>query len=84
MMKQLGKQNNRKMYNTATADYMAYRKGGTGDSTYYEILYKTNRGDFFINGRGGKLTRWNGVENIIEISGDALKHWLTQAKGGTK
>ena len=84
MMKQLGKPNHRKMYNTDTADYIAYRKGGAGDSMYYESLYETKRGDFFIHGRGGNLTRWNGTENIIEISGDALKHWLAQAKGGSK
>ena len=82
MMKQLGKPENRKMYNTATAQKVASVHGGCGETRFYEVLYKTKRGDFFIHGKGGVLTKWKGKENLMEIEGRALNHWLGIEKGG--
>jgi len=81
MMKQLGKPGNRKMYNTETAEAVAYRYGGSGEKRYHEVLYKTKREDYFIHGKGGTLTKWNGAENLCEISGDALRYWKEQSRG---
>lgn len=77
MKKQLGSPGNRKMYNTDTAKAVFNRSGGRGEGRFYETLYKTKRGDYFIHGKGGVLTRWNGGEDLIEIEGKALKHWLS-------
>ena len=76
MKKLLGKP--RKMYNTDTASIVGMRRGGSGESKFKEILYQTTRGDYFIHGNGGELTKWARGENLVEISGEALKYWLRQ------
>lgn len=76
----LGKPGSRKMYNTATATKLASFIGGVGDRRVVEDLYQSPRGDFFLHGRGGILTKWAGRERLEEISGAAMEHWKAKAK----
>lgn len=79
MKKILGKTGSRKQFNSDTAEVMASITRGTGPRKTRETLYKTPRGDFFIMGHGGPLTRWGGRTNIIEIEGAALEFWKEKA-----
>jgi hypothetical protein len=76
MKKQLGKPGNRKMFNTNTGEKLMEVRSGSGKSRYLEALYKTSKGDYFIHGRGGPLTRWNDREDIIEVSMRQANFWL--------
>lgn len=78
-----------KLYNTETALELAeYWNGvGLGDFNYcLEILYKTAKGNYFLYGKGGPLTRysvrsartWSGGEEIIEYSRVEALEWLSQ------
>ena len=52
---------NGKMYNTETAEKIATDESscGRGDFNWYEeTLYKTQKGNYFITGKGGPMSRW--------------------------
>lgn len=51
---------NGKRYNTETAEEIAHDWwGGGNDFRHYdETLYRTPRGNFFLAGSGGPLSRW--------------------------
>lgn len=76
MKKQLGKTNNRKMFNTETGIVRGRSRGGSGERKYSETLYRTNRFDYFLHGKGGKLTRWEGKEDIVELTDKQATFWL--------
>ena len=53
---------NGKTYNTETAAKIASAKSKLGKSNpsfWDETLYKTRRGNLFLRGEGGVLTRWS-------------------------
>ena len=64
------------MYNTETAELIGRSMTGSGSSRAVEKLYKTRRGDHFIHGKGGELSRWDGGENIIEVDDSQVRNWL--------
>ena len=49
-----------RLYNTATAEKIAeYASGGNGDfRAVSEALYRTQKGNWFLAGAGGPMTRW--------------------------
>ncbi len=49
-----------RMYNSETADLVgSLSRGGTSDFQYERTgLYRTKRGQFFLAGEGGALSRW--------------------------
>ncbi len=65
----------RRQLNTNTSDKVNTAKNGRGAFHRVEILYRTSRGEHFIHGTGGSLTRWNGREDLVLLSDKALKHW---------
>ena len=82
MKKQLGKPGHRKMYNTETARKLSRSTGGRKKTSYTEILFQTPKGDYFLAGNGGVLTRWEGKPGIVEMTPEAAKFWAK--KNGTK
>ena len=64
-----------KMYNVSTAILMGRVSQGTGDNKFKETLYQTPGGDYFLHGRGGDLTRWEGKEDLIAITPLTAKNW---------
>jgi len=86
MKKQIGKPGQRKMYNTATATPIATIEDtkSIDQFRYKETLYKTERGDYFLHGKGGALTKWEGREDIHAIEGEALKFWLEHKRRKVK
>lgn len=65
----------RRLFNTRTSTLLATVSGGRASSKFVEKLYLSQRGEYFIHGAGGSLTRYNGEEDIREISDNALTHW---------
>lgn len=65
----------RRLFNTRTATLLATVRKGRGEEKYTEKLYLSLRGEYFIHGSGGTLTRYNGAEDIRELTGNALDHW---------
>lgn len=45
---------------------------------YFEELFRTGHGSWFLAGSGGALTRYHG-ERIIPISNQEARAWLEQA-----
>ena len=69
-----------KAYNTATADEVCeitphdHRNLYTSDFTHETThLYKTEKGQWFIAGSGGALTRWATRNGNGRLAGDGLK-----------
>jgi hypothetical protein len=53
---------NRKTYNTETAEQLAYASSGgsTSDFSYWEeTLHRTQKGNYFLHGEGGPLSRYS-------------------------
>lgn len=78
-----------KLYNTETAEQLAEYWNGLSHMDFgfcIEVLYKTPKGNYFLNGEGGPLTRysvrsaktWSGGEDIIEYSREEALEWLSQ------
>lgn len=78
---------NGKRYDTNTATFVAkYGRGlGRGDfSNYDEELYRTPRGNWFLAGEGGPMTKYSrpcgnmtsGGSGIIPLSPDEARSWL--------
>ncbi len=78
---------NKVIYNTEKSEFMASYDNGLGyldQSHFYEGLYKTKNGTYFINGCGGLRTKYaesiwdrtSGLETIILISEDEAIEWL--------
>lgn len=65
---------NRKVYNTGTATIVADWSATSGEK---ETLMRSFRGDHFIVGSGGPLSRWKGETGIVAITIDAAKYWLS-------
>ena len=80
---------NGRKYDTETAEYIASTGFGySGDFRYWsEDLYKTEKGNWFIAGEGGPLTRYavstgdgtSGSERIIPLSKQEVLEWLESA-----
>jgi len=64
-----------KRFNTDNANKLASVTRGSGGSRFTENLYISPRGDYFLHGKGGPLTRWNG-EGIVSISIETAQHWM--------
>lgn len=66
----------RKMYNVDNASMVAMVNSGRGATRCKETLFRTHsRGDYFLLGRGGAQTRWNGSEDIVAVSVAQANHW---------
>ena len=76
-----------KRYDTETAKRVAkYRNGlGRGDfRNYNEELYRTPRGNWFLAGEGGPMTKYSqpcgdmtsGGEGIIPLTPEEARSWL--------
>lgn len=87
----------RKLYDTATATKIHgwWNGYGTGDFKHLsEDLYRTAKGNYFILGDGGAMTRYsvdagNGStggssDNIIPISREEAMDWLEAHDGSEK
>ncbi len=75
------------MYNTETATALAKYTApyNCGDfNRYVEVLYKTKKGAYFLEGEGGPMSKyaqsygngWSGGSGIIAISADEAFEWL--------
>ena len=82
---------NGKRYDTEKAEEIASAgSGGTGNDwrSYYETLFRTPRGKWFLAGSGGPLTKYAerngsermGSEGIIPLNEDEVRDWL-EAEG---
>jgi hypothetical protein len=80
---------NRKTYNTETADEIAYYRNNynCGDFNHYEeTLYRTKKGNYFLHGRGGPLSKyaepydggWSGSSDVVPISEEDVINWLEE------
>ena len=80
---------NRKVYNTETAILIAeWDNGIYGNDfrSYYENLYKTKKGAWFLKGSGGPASPYSktsgntsyGSSNIIPLSESGVKNWLEE------
>lgn len=66
-----------KVYDTDTADVIAERYHGKGSDGYFEILFRTPKGRFFLGGAGGAASPW--AESVE--TGGCTYSWCTE-KGG--
>jgi len=64
-----------KTYNTKTGIHVAYHLAGRGDTKICESLYHTLDGNYFLHGRGGSLTKWNGGEDIVALTVPQAEEW---------
>jgi len=72
------KQVNRKQFNTKTATPLGKARGGRGEFRFNETLYVSPKGDFYLHGKGGTATRWNGGENVIELLPEVKNVWVAR------
>ncbi len=88
---------NRTVYNTETAELIHEWWNGYGTSDFKhmsEDLYKTKKGNFFLLGSGGAMTKYsvdcgNGStggssNNVIPISKEGAIDWLESHDGSEK
>lgn len=84
----------KKIYNTETSNELFYvsnkEKEKYRTNQFEEALYKTDKGNYFMAGRGGPCTRWRQIderidridfiegEGIIPISEYLAIAWLTK------
>lgn len=80
---------NRKTYNTETATEITKYWNGlsyTDFGYFYETLYRTKKGNWFLHGEGGPLTKYSrnvgnmktGGDDIIPINENQVIQWLEQ------
>lgn len=76
-----------KMYNTETAKELGYyQRNSCTFSRICEILYKTKKGNYFLDGCGGPQSKYAvydgnevcGGEDIIPLSEEAARKWAEQ------
>jgi len=76
-----------KRYDTETATQVAEYGNGLGEgdfSNYDETLYRTPRGNWFLSGEGGPMTKYSrpcgdmtsGGDGIIPLSSNEARQWL--------
>jgi len=78
-----------KLYDTKTAEEIAYFTNETSGADFRwirETLYRTERGAWFLHGKGGAATQYAEVyaagkgrsagEEIIPLDDDKVKEWL--------
>lgn len=70
---------NGKNYNTDNSEIIEACTENRRSGWFAENLRKTPKGDYFLHGRGGESTRWNGGEGIVTISKEQAKFWLKRA-----
>lgn len=81
-----------RLYNTETAELIHdYQWGYPSDFKFiYEALYKTKKGNYFIYGEGGAMSKycvkvesntWESGSDIIPISVDEAVEWLEENDG---
>lgn len=79
----------RKVYNTETAELVAEYWNGLGTSDFRflsEDLYRTRKGNYFLHGSGGAMTRYSesngnstwGIETIIPLIDEEAYEWLEE------
>lgn len=78
---------NGKLYNTETATFLGdYGTYCFNDSYYYEKLYATSKGTYFVHGKGGALSHYGiyvgngltGSERLKVLSESEAKEWAEQ------
>jgi hypothetical protein len=80
---------NKKVYDTETAEFVAEYHNGyfRRDFRYeYEGLYKSKKGQFFIHGIGGALSKYSesygngrtGIETIVLLTKEEALEWLSE------
>ena len=70
---------NGRAYNTDTATRIARDDGGRGREGYFEILYQTRNGAFFLAGAGGEASPW-ARPNGDQPQYSWVMHWDDQAQ----
>lgn len=70
------------LYNTNTSFEvaMADNRKDSDEAWYLERLYCTPKGEFFIVGLGGELTRWKEEIGIAPMDKEAAAFWVRQHK----
>ncbi|WP_046864740.1 hypothetical protein [Microvirga massiliensis] len=79
-----------KRYDTDTATHIANYNNGLSGSDFWwvdEDLYRTPRGNWFVHGAGGAMTRWSvsvgqnsysGGEGIIPLGSVEAREWCEE------
>lgn len=80
---------NKKVYDTKTAELVAEYYNGYSQRDFrylYEGLYRTRKGQFFVHGDGGAMTKYgervgnqtSGTETIILLTTEEAYEWLAE------
>jgi hypothetical protein len=80
---------NKKVYDTKTAEFVAEYHNGYSHRDFryvYERLYRSKKGQFFIHGEGGPLSRYSesygnhtsGIETIVLLTKEETYEWLSE------
>ncbi|KAJ49379.1 hypothetical protein BD780_003494 [Clostridium tetanomorphum] len=80
---------NKKVYNTETAELIAKCGNGLGSSDFrylFEELYRTKKGQYFLYGEGGPMTKYSesagnsswGISTIIPLTDEEAYEWLEE------
>lgn len=91
--KHMNKVINGSRYDTSTARHMGYATSGNnyGDlSFWYETLYRTKSGKYFLHGDGGPMSKyakstgdgWGWGEKIIPLSEENARKWAEEHLSG--
>lgn len=82
-----------KLYNTATAEYLAeWHYSNPSDFSYVsEDLYRTKMGNYFLCGEGGAMSKYavssgqnscGGGSDLIPMTEDEAKEWVEEHCSG--
>jgi len=83
-----------KSYNTETAEKLCEASSGLGNSDFkhwYEELYRTKKGAYFLAGYGGPMTRWarscqgggySGSRGIRVLDDQEAREWVERHDNG--
>lgn len=65
---------NRKVYNTDTSELIGQWTNGLWSDFRYcsESLYKTKKGNYFLSGEGGPMSRYSQTNGNTKIGGDDI------------
>jgi hypothetical protein len=85
----------KKVYNTETASLVAEYWNGLGNNDFRHLsedLYITKKGQWFLHGRGGAMTKYSesngnstwGSSDIILLSSSEAYNWLESHQGSIK
>jgi hypothetical protein len=80
---------NKKVYDTKTAEFVAEYHNGYSHRDFryvYERLYRSKKGQLFIHGEGGPLSKYSesygngrtGIETIVLLTKEEALEWLSE------